>query len=129
MRGAGGTQGGIGQFLIGVIMMIAGGYLFLQSIVVSNAFSLSRSLYNWGGVQITGGLVLVPFIFGIGFIFYNSRNILGWILTLSSLVMLSFGIISGIQFRLQTMSAFELLTIITLFVGGIGLFLNSLRNQ
>ena len=73
-------------------------------------------------------MVMIPLIFGIGMIFYNSKAILGWFLTLSSLIMLVFGIISSIQFHFQNMSAFEFLTILVLVAGGVGLFLSSLRD-
>jgi drug/metabolite transporter (DMT)-like permease len=128
MNGAGGTKGGVGQFLIGFIMMVAGGYLFLDAVHVVNQFSLGRGLFMMSNFQVTGGMVLVPFVFGIGMIFYNSKNYLGWFLALASMTMLFFGVITSIDFRLRTMSAFELLTILVLFVGGIGLFLNSLKN-
>ena len=36
----------------------------------------------------TSGMVLIPFIFGIGIIFYNARNFLGWLLAGGSLVAL-----------------------------------------
>lgn len=39
-KGAGGTSGGIGKFIIGLTMLIAGGYLFLNSIHVSSIFRL-----------------------------------------------------------------------------------------
>ncbi|MCB9481046.1 MAG: hypothetical protein H6680_04390 [Desulfobacteraceae bacterium] len=126
--GAGGTNGGTGRFLIGLIMMIAGGYLFLDAVKVSHGFGMGYRLYSFGGFHLTGGMVLVPFIFGIGIIFYNSKNLLGWLLSVSSLVMLAFGIISSLKFSLRSMSSFELLTIIVLVVGGLGLFLSSLRN-
>jgi hypothetical protein len=126
--GAGGTKGGIGRFFIGLIMIVAGGYLFLNAIHVTNHFHLGYSMYSFGGFRLTSGMVLLPFIFGVGMIFYNSKNIFGWGLAIASIVMLGFGIISSIQFRLRGMSAFELIVILILFVGGIGLFLSSLRN-
>jgi len=128
IKGAGGTQGGIGRFFLGLVMTIAGGYLFLNAVRVTSNFHLGYGLYRVGGVNITGGMTLVPFIFGIGIVFYNSKNYLGWILTAGSLIMLFFGIITSIQFRFAHMSAFELITILVLFVGGIGLFLSSLKN-
>jgi len=96
MRGAGGSDGGIGRFFIGLIMMVAGGYLFLDAISVTHGFGLGRSLYSFGSFHLTSGMVLVPLIFGIGFIFYNASNPIGWILSIASLVMLGFGIISSI---------------------------------
>ena len=109
-------------------MMVAGGYLFLNAIDVANNFHLGYRIYSLGRVHLTSGMTLVPLIFGIGFIFYNSRNIIGWALSIVSLVMLVFGIISSIQFKLRSMSAFELITILVLMVGGVGLFLSALRS-
>lgn len=127
-RGAGGTDGGLGRFFIGLVMMVAGGYLFFDAIRVTHGFHMGYRLYSFGGFHLTSGMVLVPFIFGIGIIFYNSKNFIGWLLSSASLVMLAFGIISSIQFRLRSMSAFELITILVLAVGGLGLFLSSLKN-
>lgn len=126
-RGAGGSEGGIGTFFLGLAMMIGGGYLFLNSIHVSYGFSMTRGLFQVGGFTMTGGMVMIPFIFGIGMIFYNARNVLGWILAASSIIMLGFGVISTIQFRMARMSAFELIMILGLMMGGLGLFLRSLR--
>jgi hypothetical protein len=130
MRGAGGTDGGIGRFIIGLIMVIAGGYLFFNSIHVSSNFRFGGFGYgafrSFGGFS-TSGYVLIPFIFGIGMMFYNAKNPIGWILSLASVVMLTFGVITSISFRMVHLSAFELISILVLMIGGIGLFLSSLR--
>ena len=127
-RGAGGSEGGLGRFLIGLAMMIGGGYLFLDSIMVVSGFRWGYGLYRFGGFQLTTGLLLIPFMFGIGFIFYQSKNPIGWILSGGSLLALVFGVIRSIQFNMVRMSAFNLLVILTLFFGGLGLFLSSLKD-
>ncbi len=81
-----------------------------------------------GNYGITTGMVMIPFIFGVGFIFYNSRNPIGWLLAIGSLVSMIFGVISTVQFTFRAMSAFDLITILVLAAGGLGLFLNSLRS-
>ncbi|MGA1867771.1 MAG: hypothetical protein ACMUJM_04410 [bacterium] len=128
MKGAGGTDGGIGRFFIGLIMMIGGGYLFLHSIKVTTNFRMGLRLFSLGPVHMTTGMTMIPLVFGIGFIFYNSKNFIGWFLTVGSLVMLLFGILSTINFKLSFMTAYELVTMLVLLIGGIGLFLSSLRN-
>ena len=128
MKGAGGSDGGIGRFFIGLAMMVAGTYLFLDAVRVVNQFGFGRAIFSIGRMHLTTGMVLVPLIFGIGFIFYNSKNPLGWVLSAASLIMLTFGIIASIKFRLRSMSAFELIMIIGLAVGGLGLFLSSLKD-
>ncbi|HBD08337.1 MAG TPA: hypothetical protein DCZ69_08745 [Syntrophobacteraceae bacterium] len=129
MRGAGGTEGGIGRFFLGLIMMIVGGYLFLHNITVSTGFGFGYRLFDFGGFGITSGYVLIPFLFGVGIIFYNSHNFLGWILAIGSLAMLAVGVITQTHFQLRHMTAFELITILVLLVGGVGLFFSSLRQS
>ena len=85
MRGAGGTSGGLGSFFIGLIMMCGGFYLLLNAITVSSSFGMGSRLYGFSGMggslNVTSGMIMIPFIFGVGLIFYNSKNILGWILS------------------------------------------------
>lgn len=128
IKGAGGSEGGIGHFFIGLAMMIAGGYLFLNNIHVGHNFSLRIPIFHIGRFGVTSGYVLFPFIFGIGMIFFNSRNILGWLLSIASLIMLGAGMIASIQFHFARMTAFELISILVLLFGGLGLFLRSLRS-
>ncbi|MBI2875955.1 MAG: hypothetical protein HYY20_03655 [Candidatus Tectomicrobia bacterium] len=132
-RGAGGTSGGSGQFLMGLLMMCAGGYMLFQSITVSTNFHMGMSIfrvpvYGANYFNITSGMIFVPFMFGIGTIFYDSRKLIGWVLTCGSIAALVVGVISNTNLQLKTMSAFELMVMIVLFVGGIGMFLNSLRD-
>jgi len=127
--GAGGSSGGIGRFFLGLIMTIGGGYLLLKSIHIYNSFSLGTGLFSYGGVSVTSGFILIPMMFGVGIIFYNAKNVIGWLLFVGSLVALIFGVITSIQFTFARMDLFQLLTILVLFVGGIGLLLSSLRNS
>ena len=127
-QGAGGTQGGVGRFFVGLAMMAAGGYLFFDAIQVTHYFHFGHAWFSFGSFNLTTGMVLVPFIFGIGFIFYNARNPLGWVLSIGSLIMLGFGVITTLRFSMRQMSVFDLLVILVLLVGGVGLFLSSLKD-
>ena len=131
MRGAGGTSGGLGQFFIGLIMMCGGFYLLLNAIHVSSSFGMGMRLYGFsagGGMyNITSGMVMIPFMFGVGLIFYNGKNILGWVLAIGSITALIFGVISSIRFSMRSMTSFDLIVILVLAVGGLGLFLRSLK--
>ena len=129
MRGAGGSSGGLGQFFIGIVMLCGGIYLLLNSITIHAHYGFSSRLYNFGGYGVTSGMIMIPFMFGVGMIFYHAKNIFGWILAGGSLVALIFGVISSIQFTFRSMSAFDLIVILVLAVGGLGLFLRSLRTS
>ena len=126
-RGAGGTDGGIGSFLIGFLMICAGGYMLLNGIILRPQFGFRTAIFSVGGWSVTSGMIFVPFIFGIGLIFYNGRNLIGWALTIGSVTAMIFGVIASTQLQLRPMTAFELIVILVLLVGGLGLFLRSLR--
>ncbi|NRB40375.1 MAG: hypothetical protein HRU20_18225 [Pseudomonadales bacterium] len=128
MQGAGGTNGGVGQFFIGLTMMVIGFYLLLNAITVTSSFGMGYSLYHVSGMSITSGMVMFPFIFGVGIIFYNGKNPLGWLLAGGALIALIAGVIASIRFNFRTMSAFDLIMILVLAVGGLGLFLRSLKD-
>jgi len=126
MRGAGGTDGGLMPFLIGFVMMCSGFYMLLNAIVVRSHFGFGHSLYSMGGFSVTSGMIMIPFIFGVGMIFFNSKNYFGWFLAGGSVAAFVFGVISNINFSFKHMSAFDLIVIFVLAFGGLGLFLRSL---
>jgi hypothetical protein len=128
MFGAGGTKGGIGQFFLGLVMFITGGYLLLSSIIVTNDFSLGYGLFHIGSFSVTSGIILIPFMIGVGMIFYNSKNFIGWILAAGALLCMIVGVIVNTRFVFKHMTALELIIILVLLVGGAGLFLRSLRS-
>ncbi len=128
-RATGAASINAGRFLMGLAMLIAGGYLFFDNIQVAQHFSFHSSLYQVGGVRITSGMTLIPFLFGVGMIFYNPDNDLGWILVIATLVMIAVGVITSVQFHLRPMSVFELLMILGLALGGLGLLLSALRGS
>jgi hypothetical protein len=129
MKGAGGTSGGAGQFFLGLLMMCGGFYLLLNAVVVSSTFGLGARLFGVGGYGVTGGMILIPLVIGVVMIFYDARRFLGWLLALGAFGAMVFGVIASVSMNLRTMSAFELICILTLAFGGLGLFLRSLRGQ
>ena len=128
MRAAGGTNGGIGLFLIGFAMFCGGIYMLLNSINIYSNYGFGRGLYNFGGFSLTSGMIMIPFMFGVGMIFYNAKNIFGWLLAGGSLVAFVFGAIASVQFQMRSMSAFDLIVILVLTVGGLALFFRSLKS-
>jgi hypothetical protein len=129
VNGAGGTSGGIGKFFLGIAMFVAGMYLLLKNIYVQNSFGFGSPFFNVGGLSVTSGMILIPFIIGVAVLFFNAKNMLGWILAVGSIVLLIVGVISSIHFTLAGMSAFDILMILVLVAGGLGLFLSSFRNH
>lgn len=121
IEGAGGTPGGIPTFLLGLGMTIAGGFLLINHVKVGSGF------WHFFGRN-THGLILIPLIIGIGFLFFSSKSIIGWILTGGGALIIFLGIISNLRFYFPQTSLFNLLVMLVLLVGGIGLTLRSLRS-
>lgn len=130
LKGAGGTEGGVMRFFIGLAMVISGGFLLLNSINVITPFfgggGGGRGLFMVGNFNVTTGYVLIPFIFGIGMIFFDSNNYIGWFLAGASMLMLLVGVIANLTIVLNV-PLFQLIMMIILFIGGIGLCLNSVK--
>ena len=118
--GAGGTPGGVGQFFIGLAMAVAGGYLLLNQVTVtSGAWSL------WGYNAF--GLSLLPFIVGVGFLFFDAKSMIGKLLTFAGVVIIFAGILMNMSIYFRSTSLFNTLLMLVLLTGGLGLIASSLR--
>ncbi|MEP2651707.1 MAG: hypothetical protein ABJH06_06895 [Paraglaciecola sp.] len=67
------------------------------------------------------------FIFGIELVFFNVKIMLGWLLTLGSITALIFGVVLSVRLNLRTMAFFELIVVLILALGGLGLVLRPLK--
>jgi len=121
VKGAGGTEGGIGQFLAGLAMVIAGGYLFLQRVSVSSGY------WDFGGRN-AFGLTLIPLLVGIGMLFFNGKSVIGRLLTGGGLLIIVVGIIANLRVYFGPASLYDTLLILGLLAGGIGLVARALRD-
>jgi hypothetical protein len=120
MKGAGGTQGGIGQFLLGLLMAVAGAYL------ITNQVSVSSGFWGWFGPH-TFGLTLVPLVFGIGLLFFDGSSRAGWLLTAAGATIILFGILMNLRIYFEPTSLFNTLLMLVLLAGGLGLVARSLK--
>jgi hypothetical protein len=127
VNGAGGTSGGTTRFVLGIALFVGGIYLLLKNIYVQNNFGFGNAMYALGGFSITSGMLLIPFIIGVAMLFFNYKNIVGWVLAVGAVGLIIVGIITSIHFTLAGMSAFDILIILVMVAGGLGLFLSSFR--
>ncbi|MDP9195144.1 MAG: hypothetical protein M3P06_25895 [Acidobacteriota bacterium] len=122
LRGAGGTEGGIGVFVIGALMAVAGAYLLTSQVTVTTGF---WRLWGYNAF----GLSLLPFIVGIAFLFFDGRSIVGWVLTVAGAVIIFVGILMNLDVYFRPTSLFNTLLMFVLLFGGVGLVARSLRPQ
>ena len=119
-RGAGGTSGGVGEFLLGLGMAVAGAYLLTQRVTVTSGY---WALWGYNAF----GLSLLPLLFGIGVLFFNGKSIAGWLLTFAGVVIILTGIIMNLGVYFQPTSLFNTLVMLALLAAGVGLVARSLR--
>jgi hypothetical protein len=122
IRGAGGTPGGVGQFVFGLGLVIAGGYLFLSRVTVTSGL---WTLWGYNAF----GVSLIPLLLGIGLLFFNGRSVFGWILTFGGAIIILFGIIANLQIYFNPTSLTNTMIMLGLLAAGIGLVARSLRSH
>lgn len=119
-QGAGGTEGGIGTFLFGFVMAVAGAYLLTNQVTVTSGF---WQLWGYNAF----GLSLLPFVVGIAFLFFDGKSVIGWVLSASGAVIIFVGILANMQIYFRPTSLFNTIFMLVLLLGGIGLIARSLR--
>jgi len=121
-KGPGGTSGGLGEFLIGFVMAVAGFWLLTNQVHVTT-----------GGWRLWGynafGLSLLPFVIGVCALFFSSKSKLGWLLTLAGLVIILAGVLVNMSIYFRPTSLFNTLLILVLLAGGVGLLAKSLSDH
>ena len=118
INNVGGTPGGTRTFLLGMVMLIVGGYLLLDLVSVNGGY------WNWGfagGHGRTFGITLLPLLFGIGILFYDGRSFAGRLLIGIGALVIVTGIIANLDIQFVGTSLFALLVMLVLVVGGVGL--------
>ena len=122
MRNVGGTPGGTRTFLLGLVMLIAGGYLLFDHVQVGGGF------WQWGGLggrSTSFGITLIPLLLGVGILFANGKSFAGRFLVGAGLLVIVVGIIANLDIRFTQTSLFNTLVMLVLIVGGIGLIVRS----
>ena len=120
LRNVGGTTGGLGEFVVGLLLLVVGLYLFLDNVIVTSGF--------WSLFGNTGfGLTLIPLLVGIGILFVNGRSLLGWMLAGGGLAIIVGGVLASLHVFYKPVSLFATLLMLGMVAAGIGLLVKSLR--
>jgi hypothetical protein len=122
LSNVGGTPGGLGYFLIGFVLACTGGYF------LANQVSVVGSYWNFYGAS-TFGITLVPMLIGVGILFWNGRNTVGWFLTIAGALFILAGVIANMHIYFQPTSLFNTLVMLILLVGGLGLIARALSSH
>lgn len=116
----GGTPGGLTTFLLGLAFAVGGGYLLLNQVQVTSGY------WHWWGTN-TFGLTLIPLLIGFGLLFFNGKSVLGWLLAIGGGTIILAGVLASLDILIRPTSLFNVLIMLVLFAGGLGLMARALR--
>lgn len=111
------------EFLAGIAMLSVGGYWLLSAVTVSTNFFNG---FHIGKMNMSGGLVVVPFIVGIIMLFFNFESLAAKIVIGAGLLIILGSIIYSTSFRMNPMALYDYLIILIGIFGGAALILKVL---
>ena len=123
IQNVGGSPGGMKTFLLGIIMLVVGGYLLFHQVDIHGGYWRFSFLGGGGGGSF--GITLIPLLFGIGILFANGQSMIGRVLTGAGALVIIVGIIANMDMQFRRTSLWNTLTMLILIVGGIGLILRA----
>lgn len=106
------------QFLAGLVMLIAGLFIFSQKVVVHSSF---MSGFSMGGIRMTSGLIIVPLIIGIVWMFATGASFASKVMTGVGVFLILVAIIASTSMHLTSMTLYDWVLILVLIFGGAGL--------
>ena len=108
------------QFLAGLAMLIAGLFIFSQKVMVYSGFFGSG--ISMGGFYINNnGLVMVPFIIGVVWMFASEGSFASKVFTAAGVLIIILAVIMTTNIRLQRITLFDWVLMLVLIFGGAGL--------
>jgi hypothetical protein len=120
LRDVGGTPGGLGHFVLGFVLACVGGYLLTNQVVVASSY------WSFYGTN-TFGVTLLPMLIGVAMLFWNGRNVFGWLLTVAGGLFILAGVIANLHIYFAPTSLFHTIVMLVLLVGGLTLIARALR--
>lgn len=110
------------QLLVGLALVCIGGYLFLNSVSITSGFFG----VTFGSFRLSGGLVVLPFLLGVFWLFWNRKSIGAKIVTIAGLIFILLSIIMETRLVFRQTSLFLYLLMLILIVGGAAMVLQVL---
>ncbi len=107
------------QLLAGLAMLVAGLFIFSQKVMVSSGFFGFG--FTLGGIQLSNGLIMMPFIIGIVWMFGSGGSLLSKLFTIASVIIIIAAVVMTSHISLMRMTLYEWVVILVLVFGGAGL--------
>lgn len=106
------------QFLGGLAMLIVGLYILAQKVIVSSSFLGGMRL---GGLSISNGMIMIPLIIGIIWMFASGGSFISKVFTGMSVLLIVAAIVISTNIYLVNISLYEWVIILVFIFGGVGI--------
>lgn len=107
------------QFLGGLAMLVVGLFILSQKVIVSSGF-FGAGIW-FGGFHMSNGLIMIPFIIGIVWMFASRGSFLSKVFTGGSVLLIIAAIVLSTRIYLSRLTLYEWALILVLIFGGAGL--------
>lgn len=102
------------QFVAGIIMLVVGLYIFSQKVIVFSGF------FSFGGGRFSSGLIVVPLIIGIVWMFVSGANFASKVFTVLAAIIIIASVVMTTNIHLSQ-TLYDWILILVLIFGGAGL--------
>lgn len=113
-------------FFGGLAMLVAGLYWLTSKVSVSSSFF--GGMISLGGFNINSGLIVVPFIACIVWLFVNPDSFPAKVCVVLSVILIIASIIANTQLHMRPTSLYEYLLMLVFIFGGGGMVMKVLTN-
>lgn len=107
------------QFVGGLAMLAVGLFIFSQKVIVSSGFFGTG--IRLGNFHMNNGLIMIPFIIGIVWMFASGGSFWSKVFTVTSVLLIIAAIILSTRIYLERLTLYEWVLILVLIFGGTGL--------
>ena len=101
------------QFVAGVVMLIVGLFILSQKVVVSSGWFGYGGTIMLGGVRLNSGMIMIPFIIGIIWMFASGASFASKLFTALSVIL-------NTNIYMVSISMYEWVIMLVLIFGGAG---------
>ena len=111
------------EFYIGIVLIFAGIFFLLSKAVVRSSWLT----FTVGGVNVSTGLIVIPLMFGVAWLFYNPKSFVAKMITVFGAIAIIGAIILSLRITFTTTSLFDYLIMILLIASGTGMLLRAYK--
>ena len=111
------------EFYIVIVLIFAGIFFLLSKAVVRSSWLT----FTVGGVNVSTGLIVIPLMFGVAWLFYNPKSFVAKMITVYGAIAIIGAIIISLRITFTTTSLFDYLIMILLIASGTGMLLRAYK--